>query len=673
MRRLSLILLCLLCSTGAWSLSIKAGRLAFEIEQDAGGAAYIIDGKKADAITGAEFWRLILDDGLKKEIPVISSMQKGRVKKQGDALLIEYQSLMSEYGDTYPVHFTVRIDVADGMLRFTPTVENLDSKVRVNECFCPMADFNSVCGPKEKDVLYWPQGPGARYVNPWQMMEDKAPAYYSHDERETFMNLVYPRASMSWFGIQSAGGFLYMARYDKDMRLCFLSVRHRIHEQNLSLCIDHWPMALPGETLQLPSSVVGMLDGDWREGAKVYRRWADDNFFKAPNVDPWVRELTGFQRIIMRSQYGEDYYTPKDLPAMYEAGAKYGIHTLFLFAWWKGGMDRDYPYYEEAYPGAFKDLADNIKKVQQMGGRVILECNCHFLDPQVDYYEKFGHEVEILDINGDPLAKYFVYNGRGELREKLGQKLFYLACTGAPRWRDQLMSQIRLLDSLGADCLFADCFGFCPYQPCFNTAHDHGNRVDQEWIYHRMFFGEASSLAYDHGKAFATEGVTDIAGVYTQFMHGNIAADFKIKTNDYPQMFAYTFPELIFTERNIYSSDGRFDRQLRNALTMGARLDAQLWVCRADISKDPKYARMIGWYTQQLNDHAEFFYKGRFTVIDTSELPYYIKRTEWLSEDGSKVMRVLYNASGNESQACGLTLGADEVRFDYFETKSYCR
>ena len=671
-----LLLIMILSATAASakSLSQKAGRLEFTISDKATDASFVVDGDKSAAIGNSEFWRLILDDGMRKEIPVLSTMQKGKARKQGDALIIDYDTLLSEYGDTYAVKFSIKIETVDGLLRFSPVVDNRHEGIRVNECFCPMADFNSLGGEKEKDVLYWPQGPGARYENPWALMESKAPAYYSHDEYETFMDLIYPRASMSWFGVESADKFLYVARYDKDMRYCFLSVRHRIHDTNLTFAIDHFPMAVEGERLELPSSVVGVLDGDWRDGAKTYRRWADASFFKAPVIDPWVKNLTGFQRIIMRSQYGLDYYTAKDLPEIYKAGAKYGIHTIFLFAWWKAGMDRDYPYYEEAYPGAFKDLADNIKKVQEMGGRVILECNCHFLDPQVDYYEKFGKEVQILDINGDPLAKYFVYNGRGELREKLGQKLFYLACTGSRRWRDQLMDQIRLLDGMGADCLFADCFGFCPYQPCFNEAHDHGRRVDQEWMYHRMFFGEASRLAYDHGRAFATEGVTDIAGVYTQFMHGNIAADFKIKTDDYPQMFAYTFPELIFTERNIYSSEGRFDRQLKNALTMGARLDAQLWVCRADISKDPKYAEMIGFYTEHLNRYGDFYYDGRFTVIDRSPLPYYVKRTEWLSADGSKVMRVLYNASDAAvADCCGVALGPDELRYDIFDSENYCK
>ena len=652
----------------------EAGNLVFAIGQDATGASFAIKGHESDASEDSEFWRLILDDGLRREIPVISTDQTGKVSMEGDGLVIRYGSLVSEYGDTYPVSFTVNVRQEDGLLKFSAEIENNTENVRVNECFCPMADFNSIAGDKAEDVLYWPQGPGERYVNPWKLLEDKAPYYYAHDEYETYMNLVYPRASMSWYGVESGDKFLYFARYDKDMRQCLLSIRHRIDDTNLTFTVDHFPMARSGEKVDVPASVIGVIDGDWRDGADIYRAWADSSFYKAPEVAPWVRRMTGFQRIIMRSQYGLDYYKAEDLPAMYEAGAKYGIRTLFLFGWWKGGMDRDYPYYDEPYPGAFKELGDNIRKVQEMGGRVILECNCHFLDPQVDYYSKFGHEVEILDINGDPVPKSFVYQGRGELREKLGAKLFYLACAGTQRWRNQLMSQLRLMDSMGPDCLFIDCYGFCPYQPCFNHSHEHGYRVDEEWKYHRIFFNDAVRFCNDNGRVLATEGVTDLAGAYNQFLHGNIGADFKIKSNAYPQMFRYTFPEVITTVRNIYSSQGDYERQFRNALTMGMRLDAQLWVCRADISRDPAYAKAVGEYTALLDRYGEFFYDGKFTVIDRSELPYSIKRTEWYSKDSSKVMRVLYNSTGRTiSEYCGVTLGPGEIRFDIFNADDYCR
>ena len=652
---------------------ISAGQLSFRLSPDAARGVFVAEGVAPGENIPGEFWRLILDDGVLREIPVYSYDQKGSVSVKDGKMLISYENLVSEYGGNYPIRLQISVEPEDGLLKFTSRVENNTANVRINEVFCPMADFTSLGGDKSKDILYMPQGPGRIDPNPWAVMEGKAGAYYSHDERETFMSMIYPRASMSWFGMESGERFFYIARPDPLMRYCFLSVRHRIHDENLTFTIDHFPMARPGEKLDVPPVVVGLLDGDWRTGAKTYRAWADKTFYKPVAKAPWVKNLVGWQRIIMRSQYGEDYYKPSDLPAMYEAGAKYGVHTLFLFAWWKGGMDREYPNYEEPYPGAFKDLADNIRKVQEMGGRVILECNCHFLDPSSDFYKQFGKDVVLLDINGQEIRKGFVYNGRGEFRETFGHVQFPLACSGTKLWRDQVLSQLRLMGGMGADCVFADCFGFCPYQPCFNDKHEHGPRVDEEWIYHRQFFDEAVDYCREAGKVLGTEGVTDIAGAYCPFLHGNINADYHTKTSAFPQLFAYTFPEIITTERNIYSSEGEFDRQLRNALTMGARLDAQLWVCRADISKDPKYAEMIGWYTSTMNEWGRYFFDGRFTVVDRSELPWWVRRTEWLNADGTKVLRILYNASSNPVTVCGQKLGADEMRFDEFDAKDYCK
>lgn len=648
---------------------ISVPNLSFEINADASGAHFVLDGT-SEEVHESDFWRLVLDGGQRTEIPVLSSRQKGRAYTEKGVLTIEYTSIVSEYGDEYPIVFRVRVEKEDGLLKFTPHIENNACGVRVNECFCPMADFTKLYGEKENDVLYWPEGPGVRKKNPWAWMERMSPAYYSHDEYETHTNLIYPRASMSWYGIQSADKFLYLCRQDPQMRFCFLSLRHKIHGDNISCNIVHFPMALNGEVMDLPSTVVGVLDGDWRKAADTYRVWADRNFFKAPEIDPWMKRMTGFQRVIMRSQYGEDHYTAKDLPALYEEGARYGIRTLFLFGWWKEGMDRAYPKYEEAYPGAFRELAENIAKVQEMGGRVILECNCHFMDPASDFYREHGEECRLLDINGNEYRPSFVYAGRGELRQKLGKVQFPLACEGAPRWREQLASQLRLLNSFGADCLFMDCYGFCPYQPCFNTSHDHGNRVDEAWIYHRMIFDDAMAYCRDNGKVLGTEGVTDIAGAYCQLLHGNIQADYKTRSDQFPQLFRYTFPECITTERGFLSSDGDYRHQVKSALVMGERYDSQLWVCKKGMAADPVYAEYMGWCAAKLDEYGEFFYDGRFTVIDTSDLPVQVKRSEWYSEDGKRILRVLYNASGTQSLN---GLAPDEMRFEIFDTEEYLR
>ena len=262
--------------------------------------------------------------------------------------------------------------------------------VRVNECFAPLVSFNGLVGEKAKDVLYMPRSLGQRSPNPWAKMESFTPLDYLHNEYETSWRLHYPQCSMCWLGIESGDKFLYVARLDEQIRACFLTVRHTIHGDDLMPGVVHLPMARPGETVTFAPTAVGLLDGDWREGAKRYRAWADGAFFKVRPKAEWVKNLTGWQRIVLKSQFGENHYTFKDLPAMYEAGHKYGIDTLFLFAWWKEGMDRAYPKYEEPYPGAWAELKANIAEVRRRGGRVILECNCHMVDPASEFYKAHG-------------------------------------------------------------------------------------------------------------------------------------------------------------------------------------------------------------------------------------------------------------------------------------------
>ena len=679
MRKYLLLLLCTVSfmlmqqpSTAKSTETIKAGKLSFSIGKDGSGACYTHKEKGQISSENADFWRLILDDGQRTEIPVLSSAQKGKAVAKDGGLLVSYEKLVSEYGDEYPIRFEVMIKEEKGLLSFTPSIDNKAEGVRVNECFCPMADLKTLFADKAEDVLYWPEGPGVRHKNPWKWLDDMTPAYYSHNEYETHVNLIYPRASMSWYGVQSGDKFLYVCRQDPEMRLCFLSLRHKIGGENLICTIDHWPMARTGEKLTLPSSVIGLLDGDWRDAAKTYRAWADANFFKAPKIDDWMRRMTGFQRVLMRSQFGEDYYTAADLPQLYLDGAKYGIKTIFLFSWWKEGMDRAYPKYEEPYPGAFKELAEAIKKVQELGGRVILECNCHFMDPSGDFYKQYGAECRLLDINGNEYRPAFVYAGWGEIRQRLGKVQFPLACEGSPRWRDQLAAQVRQLESFGPDCIFMDCYGFCPYQPCFNDTHDHGPRVDEAWISHRKIFQDAMDLSYSTGKVLGTEGVTDIAAAYCQLLHGNIQADYRVKSDQFPQLFRYTFPEAITTERGFLSSKGNYKRQVKCALVMGERYDAQLWTCRRGMAADPDYAEPMGWCAGKLDEYGDYFYDGRFTVLDTSELPYYVKRSEWYNADGSKILRILYNAAERSTaEVCGVKLAADEMRFDIFDAAEY--
>lgn len=647
--------------------------LDFEINEQANKASFIIRGREEEASTNADFWRLILDDGFRTEIGVFSHAQTGRITQNELGLKVEYDKLLSAYGDEYDVRFSIQIEAKDDLFHFTPYIENNEYGLRVNECFCPLADFTNLYGEKSKDKLYMPEGLGTRIDDPWMFLKNMTKEYYRHNEEEVFYHLPYPRASMSWFGVESNGHFLYVARYDEKMRYCFLTMRQKIHSEptNFMVGVDHMPMAKFGEKIEIATSVIGILEGDFRSGADRYKSWANSTFYRVPQKAPWVETMTGWQRVIMRSQYGEDYYTADDLPAMYQAGAKYGIHTLFLFGWWKEGMDQMYPDYTEPYPGAYEKLRENIKKVRDMGGRVILEMNCHFLDPKSEYYKKYGDEVKILDINGNEFRPSFVmggfvYPGAGEFRMRFGSKVFPIVCSCTERWREQLMDQLKLMQTTEPDCLFMDCYGACPYEPCFNTLHEHGNRVDEEWIGHRKMFAAAEEYAAENHTVLATEVVTDIAASYNQFVHGLENVSLEPSSKAWPQMFRYTFPEVITTSRGLRHAEDSFRKQFKWSLAMGLRLDGELYVCRRTIDNDPNYAEVIGEYTATLNKYSDYMMTGTFTVLDHSDIPNCVKRAEYIHADGKSVLRVLYNISDETVELKDVTLAPDEMRFDIY-------
>ena len=354
----------------------------------------------------------------------------------------------------------------------------------------------------------------------------------------------------------------------------------------------------------------------------------------------WVKELTGWQRIALKTQFGEDLYRFKDLPAMFEAGHKYGIDALFLFAWWKEGMDRAYPKYEEPYPGAWAELKANIAEVRRRGGRVILECNCHMVDPASDFYKAHGKDVLIRTINGDEHRPSFVYPGFGEFRAQYGARQFPVACSGTALWRDTVFSQLELMQNkFDPDCLFVDCYGAVAY--CAGI-----------------------------GKPLATEIATDIAASYTQFIHSGLGfADIAPNTEQFPALFRYTFPEVIVSNRGVRNAEGDFAKKLRNCLVYGIRYDAELYVCRRTIDAAPAYAETIGRCCRKMRKFGEFYFDGRFTVRDMSPLPSGVVRGEFLNKDGTKLLTVLHNAGKKQATVNGKLLPAGHLSFDVTDAR----
>ena len=83
----------------------------------------------------------------------------------------------------------------------------------------------------------------------------------------------------------------------------------------------------------------------------------------------------------------------------------------------------------------------------------------------------------------------------------------------------------------------------------------------------------------------------------------------------------------------------------------------------------PAYADVIGRCCRKLKEYGEFYFDGRFTVLDTSPLPPSVVRGEFLNKDGTKLLTVLHNAGGKPATVNGRVLPAGHLSFEVTQIK----
>ena len=129
-------------------------------------------------------------------------------------------------------------------------------------------------------------------------------------------------------------------------------------------------------------------------------------------------------------------------------------------------------------------------------------------------------------------------------------------------------------------------------------------------------------------------------------------------------MFRYTFPALITTNRGMHGTDlPRWEERLRSCLVYGLRYDAELYVCREIVDREPAYAKVVRECADLMRRYGEFYFDGTFTVVDGTVLPRAVKRGDFLNADGTKLLTVWYNTSRKPYRAGALTLKPGELRF----------
>lgn len=554
-----------------------------QLENQKTQTSYLGVGKKG-------LWRLLFMRGKEKECPVFPDAEAQISWLGKSKLKFSYESLTYK-GSSLPIRLEFTVELAGDELIWQARLEN-QSQLTISEFWFPYLDGIRDWGGIK---MAWPDCLG-RIGDPFAAVRSSHSLYMGPDQLESSFLLAYPgHASMQWFELFSQEAGIYFGSHDASWQTTLLGLYGTAQDsKQLAATFIKYPFIGEGQSWQSAPFVIKCHKGDWHIGAKRYRSWALKEWYRPLARPAWVQQLHGWQRIILKHQYGEINWRYEDLPELYKQAPDL---DLLVFGWWEGCFDNGYPEYKpDPALGGEEKLRWAIEKVHQLGGKVILYTNGHLMDLQGKFYQEQGKKIAARDIDGNEYREQYRFFGQGSALKYFGYKSFAAACPSCIEWQEQLLRQGQLLLDLGSDAAFFDQLGgHIPYL-CFDSSHPHkgpaaafGPGKVANWQALR------NGLEPRTGElVLGTEFATDAFVTNVDFVHScgrGVAPGEEVS----PELFRYTFPEIPLSNREL-KDDSMHRQVLNHAFLYGMRFDVEVWRCRGSIGDAPQMAE----YLQQL-------------------------------------------------------------------------
>ncbi|MBR4809130.1 MAG: hypothetical protein IK031_02490, partial [Bacteroidales bacterium] len=377
-----------------------------------------------------------------------------------------------------------------------------------------------------------------------------------------------------------------------------------------------YPNAMCGDSWSNDATVIVPYKGDWTETGRIYRRWAD-TWWHHEAVPRWVQDMTGWQRIIFKHQYGEYLRSYEDLPGrIAAAGESVGCNAVLAFGWWKEGMDNGYPNYTvDDTQGGDAAWKKAIADYRSAGNRLLLYYNGRLIDVESDFYRQGGGKrVSNKDNTGREFTERYKFTGEGTTLGYYDSRTFVIADMSKREWRDQLIAWADRAMAYGADAVFYDQLGVAEEFPNWDLSRE----FPVQDIFTGRYKAEALQEIRDHIKAIdpefalGTEWLSDCTSQACDFVH---IVEFTALPESFPEWFRYTFPEVVWSDRCV-RDDNDVPRRVNNTLLKGLRNDIEVFRCRGLIDETPVYQAHLAKVNAIRHEFPELLLEGRYTATD---------------------------------------------------------
>lgn len=604
------------------NVRLENQRLAVEFD-DSGNLVSLKSKVSGEDYAGGQgLWRAIYQRNELLEEPVESENVPVKVARKS-----ENEASLS-YGGEFPVEVLCRLEADE--VRFSAKISNNSKDKILREFQFPMIKNADI----PQNAQYVNSGGGGTLVPDfYRYVKSAQTQYKSQDNVAVERYAPYPiNRTMNMFAIQNPKGSLYFASLDRNYELTLHLARYRKADgkfKYLDISMVKYPFIKSGESFETAEFAVAPTVGDWRAGARLYARALGKNF-KIPTPPAFIKNMNGWQRMIMRHQYGRVLFPYGQLDSKIgKAGRECGLDTILLFGWWKEGMDAGYPDYSpETGQGGDAALRENIAKVHASGGKVLLYFNGQLIDVSTDYYKSGrGEKVCVKTSSGSPHIERYPFGGDGTGLRVLGHKTFATACHGTDEWERVLKSYVDRAVSLGVDGIFFDQLG-SGSQVCWDASHKHKVPCTDMMKYKSEMLGKIRAYikAKNPNLAFGTEYVGDATSQHVDFIHscGMDYAIAKHEPNGKPvlrhvPLFKYAFPEVVVSDRTI-RDDSDIERRVNRCLMWGYLTDVEIYRCRATIDQAPHYKAYLAAANNLRAKYRALILNGAFRDRDLAKV-----------------------------------------------------
>ena len=505
------------------------------------------------------FWNMAVEfEGEKAPLTVESVEQECR--REGGRLM--YGPLTCN-GRTLDMKVVVNVRDTPSGKAYSGVVESNDKRVRVTMFNGPKLD--TVALDPAKAHIYIPAGFGRRLnyfptdpknLGPWEAKSKEILSLETSPYPSRYL-------SMPWIAIDTGIGTWYAAVHDAQERFKRIGVRWYNRAKKTDVRFRHSVSIRAGDKWELPETVFEKVDGDWHAAAKRYRAWFDSAHKAVRSAAPdWTRDLTGWLLVIMKQQNEELMWPYTDIPKLCDVAERNGLNSIGLFGWTVGGHDHLYPDYDaDPKMGGAAALKAGIAEAHRRGIRVCIYANGQLQQiGATKFWDEHGEKIAIRKRDGSPyIQTYHKYRNIPVYR-------FALGCLHAEPWHDRMLALARQARSFGADAILYDQLGVTTPFECWGKGHGH----PVPWTSHcedrpgfvRRIVDEMH--ATDKDFAVFTEGLhdglLDTIGMFHACQPGSFMSDVnalkasratsRANAEPFPELFRYTFPELVTTTRN---------------------------------------------------------------------------------------------------------------------------